>query len=140
MQWAKHTLKAKPPTSMIWPKLFLIELQNSSRIFAKEVGRATSISRLSTDEAIERDVLEKTGVSIVVPLGSYAVVIDSAFTWLDRQQSGLRGLTTTTFSKEFSYTQNHTWAQNNFHLQILDRRDEVCRERVSGPTEGSYVC
>ena len=41
-----------------------------SHIHAKEVGRARGVSKLSTDEAMERDVLEKTGVSFVVPLRS----------------------------------------------------------------------
>ena len=111
-----------------------------SHIHAKEVGRATSISRLSTDEAIERDVLEKTGVSIVVPLGSYAVVIDSAFTWLDRQQSRLKGSNNHDVQQGiFIHSEPYLGPEQFSLAEILDRRDEVCRERVSGPTEGSYM-
>lgn len=115
-------------------------LEMESYIHKKEVGRSASITRLSNDDAVERDVLEITGVSMAVPKGSYAVVIDSAFTWLDRQQTRLKGSNNHDVQQGiFIHSEPYTGPEQFSLLQILDRRDEVTRVSVNGPIEESYM-
>lgn len=115
-------------------------LEMESYIHKKEVGRSAGITRLSTDEAVERDVLEMTGVSMAVPKGCFAVVLDSAFTWLDRQQTRLKGSNNHDVQQGiFIHSEPYTGPEQFSLTQILDRRDEVTRERVNGPTEGSFM-
>ena len=111
-----------------------------SLIHSKEVARSAGVSRLSTDEAIERDVLAGIGVSMTIPMGSYAVVIDSSFTWIDRQQTRLKGSNNHDVQQGiFIHSEPYTGPEQFSLTSILDRRDEVTRNNVSGPTEGSYM-
>ena len=103
----------------------------------KEVG---GVSKLSTDEAVERDVLEAIGVNMIVPKGSYAVELDSCFVWLDRQQTRLKGSNNHDVQLGiFIHSEPYTGPEQFSLKYLLDRRDEVTNTRVHGPTEGSFM-
>tara|TARA_Y100000739_G_C20581476_1_gene453057 strand:+ start:540 stop:1580 length:1041 start_codon:yes stop_codon:yes gene_type:complete len=115
-------------------------LEMESYIHKREVARSAGINRLSTDDALEREVLEATGVSIAIPKGSYGLVVDSVFTWLDRQQTRLKGSNNHDVQQGvFIHSEPYTGPEQFELTQILDRRDEVTRDNVSGPTDGSYM-
>ena len=122
------------------PLISIRAKEMESLIHSKEVARSARVSRLSTDEAIERDVLSGTGVSMTIPMGSYAVVIDSSFTWIDRQQTRLKGSNNHDVQQGiFIHLEPYTASEQFSLTSILDRRDEVTQNNVSGPTEGSYM-
>lgn len=115
-------------------------LEMESYIHKKEVSRSAGITFLSTDEALERDVQEVTGVQMSIPKGCYAVAIDSAFTWLDRQQTRLKGSNNHDVQQGiFMHSEPYTGPEQFALDRILDRRDEVTSEGVKGPTEGSFM-
>ncbi|MDG1949359.1 MAG: DUF4837 family protein [bacterium] len=115
-------------------------LEMESYIHKKEVNRSTGITTLSTDEALERDVLDATGIQMSIPKGCCAVSVDSAFTWLDRQQTRLKGSNNHDVQQGiFIHSEPYTGPEQFTLEQILDRRNEVTKDGVSGPTEGSFM-
>ena len=115
-------------------------IEMESYIHKREVSRSAGITLLSTDEALECDVLEATGVKMAIPKGCYGVAVDSAFTWLDRQQTRLKGSNNHDVQQGFFiHAEPYTGPEQFTLSQILNRRDEVTRDNVSGPTEGSFM-
>jgi len=111
-----------------------------AHIHSKEVKRSAGVSKLSTDEAVQRDVLQATGINMIVPKGSYAVELDSGFVWLDRQQTRLKGNNNHDVQQGILIHLEPYTGPEQFSLKyLLDRRDAVTATRVHGPTEGSFM-
>jgi hypothetical protein len=111
-----------------------------SLIHFREIKRAARIASLSNDEALERDVLEATGVGLSIPKGCYGVRLSSSFTWIDRQMTRLKGSNNHDVQQGFFIHKEPYTGPEQFSQQyLLDRRDELTKEFISGPTEGSYM-
>ena len=105
-----------------------------------EVKRTTYVTRASVDEVIKREIGEVWGMDILVPKGSYAVRIDTAFTWIDRQLTRFKGSDNHDVQEAFFIHCEPYQGERQFSLNhLLDRRDELTKKYVSGPTEGSYM-
>jgi|LWDU01.1.fsa_nt_gi hypothetical protein len=105
-----------------------------------EVKRTTYVTGASVDEVIKREIGEAWGFDILVPKGSYAVRVDTAFTWIDRQLTRFRGSDNHDVQEAFFIHCEPYLGEWQFSLDhLLNRRDELTKEFVNGPTKGSYM-
>ena len=105
-----------------------------------EVKRTTYVTKLALDEVIQRKIIDVWGLNLLVPKGAYTVRADTAFTWIDRQLTRFRGSNNHDVQQGFFIHSEPYFGSNQFTLEhILDRRDEITKQYVSGPTEGSYM-
>jgi|TARA_B110000093_G_scaffold167947_1_gene194618 hypothetical protein len=121
-------------------KLAERQLEMVSLLDDMEVKRSGYISSLSVDEALEERVLEELGVEMNIPKGCYPVRVDSTFTWIDRQMTRLKGSNNHDVQQGFFIHMEPYLGPHQFSLDyLLERRDKLTAEFVSGPTEGSYM-
>ncbi len=105
-----------------------------------EVKRTTYVTKLSVDEVIQRSINVAWGLDLLIPKGSYGVRVDTAFTWIDRQLTRFRGSNNHDVQEGFFIHSEPYIGPEQFTLDhILDRRDEMTKRYVAGPTEGSYM-
>ena len=105
-----------------------------------EVKRTTYVTSSSVDEVIQRQIIEAWGFDILVPKGSYPVRVDTTFTWIDRQLTRFRGGDNHDVQEGFFVHSEPYIGEAQFSLNhLLDRRDELTKQHVQGPTEGSYM-
>ncbi|MAO46725.1 MAG: hypothetical protein CL823_06195 [Crocinitomicaceae bacterium] len=111
-----------------------------SYIHKREVERSAGISGLTTDEVIERNLLEITGVSMSVPRGFQQVMISEEFSWLDRQQTRFKGSDNHDVQQAlFIHSESYTGPEQFSLEYLLNRRDRLTKKFINGPTDGSYM-
>ena len=111
-----------------------------SLLHAEEARRFADIVALSPNEVIAREVLEKWGVQGLWPKDARLAVKAEDFWWVDRQLTRLKGGDNHDIQQGFFVHSEPYVSADQLGLDhVLDRRDEVTRKHVPGPTKGSYM-
>ena len=111
-----------------------------SLLHAEETSRYADIVALSANEVLARDVQAEWGVLGVWPKDARMVKQTEDFWWVDRQLTRLKGGDNHDIQQGFFIHSEPYVSANQLSLEhVLDRRDELTRKHVSGPTKGSYM-
>jgi hypothetical protein len=111
-----------------------------SLLHAEEATRFADIVALSPNEVIAREVLEKWGVQGLWPKDARLAKQEEGFWWIDRQLTRLKGGDNHDIQQGFFIHSEPYVSQDQLSLEhVLNRRDEVTRAHVPGPTKGSYM-
>ena len=111
-----------------------------SLLHAEEASRFADIVALSTNEVVARDVLNKWGIQGLWPKDARLAKQTDDFWWVDRQLTRLKGGDNHDIQQGFFIHSEPYVSTDQLSLEhVLDRRDEVTRKHVQGPTPGSYM-
>ena len=111
-----------------------------SLLHAEETSRYADIVALSANEVLARDVQAQWGVQGVWPKDARMAKQTEDFWWIDRQLTRLKGGDNHDIQQGFFIHSEPYVSTNQLSLEhVLNRRDELTRKHVSGPTKGSYM-
>ena len=111
-----------------------------SLLHAEETSRYADIVALSANEVLARDVQAQWGVQGVWPKDARMAKQAEDFWWIDRQLTRLKGGDNHDIQQGFFIHSEPYVSTDQLSLEhVLDRRDELTRKHVSGPTKGSYM-
>ena len=111
-----------------------------SLLHAEETRRHADIVALSRNEVLARDVLEQWGVQSVWPKDARMAKRTEEFCWIDRQLTRLKGGDNHDIQQGFFIHSEPYVSTTQLSLEhVLNRRDELTRKHVPGPTKGSYM-
>ena len=111
-----------------------------SLLHAEETSRYADIVALSANEVLARDVQAQWGVQGVWPKDARMAKQTEDFWWIDRQLTRLKGGDNHDIQQGFFIHSEPYVSTDQLSLEhVLDRRDELTRKHVSGPTKGSYM-
>ena len=111
-----------------------------SLLHAEETSRYADIVALSANEVLARDVQARWGVQGVWPKDARMAKQTEEFWWVDRQLTRLKGGDNHDIQQGFFIHSEPYVSEDQLSLEhVLNRRDELTRKHVSGPTKGSYM-
>ena len=111
-----------------------------SLLHAEETSRYADIVALSANEVLARDVQARWGAQAVWPKDARMAKQEEDFWWVDRQLTRLKGGDNHDIQQGFFIHSEPYVSADQLSLEhVLDRRDELTRKHVSGPTKGSYM-
>ena len=105
-----------------------------------ETDRFADVVALAPNEVIAREMLEKWGIQGLWPRDAMLANQSDDFTWIDRQLTRMKGGDNHDVQQGFFIHSEPYVSQDQLSLEhVLNRRDELTRKHVSGPTKGSYM-
>lgn len=111
-----------------------------SLLHAEEAIRFADIVALSPNEVIAREVMEEWSVQGLWPKDARLAKQEDGFWWIDRQLTRLKGGDNHDIQQGFFIHSEPYVSQDQLSLEhVLDRRDELTRAHVAGPSKGSYM-
>jgi hypothetical protein len=111
-----------------------------SLLHAEEASRFADIVALSPNEVIAREVLEEWSVQGLWPKDARLAKQEEGFWWIDRQLTRLKGGDNHDIQQGFFIHSEPYTSPDQLRLDhVLDRRDELTKRHVQGPTKGSYM-
>ena len=134
-----HGCKAKSPEALT-RVLGSRGVEMVSLLHAEETSRYADIVALSANEVLARDVQAQWGVQSVWPKDARMAKQTKDFWWIDRQLTRLKGGDNHDIQQGFFIHSEPYVSTDQLSLEhVLNRRDELTRKHVPGPTKGSYM-
>ncbi|MCH2197253.1 MAG: DUF4837 family protein [Flavobacteriales bacterium] len=118
-----------------------------SILHKEEVDRLAANVRAFDNEALNADLMEKYGLTLDIPRDMFVVaeIVDTSderleFLWLQREMTRMKGgnnhdIKEGVFVYTYPYTTDSIFSMN----WLLEKRQDMLRKYVPGPTDGSYM-